>query len=179
MGTDKAFVEVAGRPLIDWVIAALTPVCSEIVIAGRPDGIGPVPGIGDPIAERRGPLSGVAAALEHAGQGTVLVVAVDQPWIRSETLEHLAEVESELAVVPVDSSGVRQTTCARYPTSMLPVALDELLAGGSIQSVVDRTAFVPIGPDLWRGWGEDGRSWYSVDTPDAVAQGLEKFGEPS
>ena len=179
MGRDKALVEVAGSSMIEWVAQALGAVCSGLVVAGRPDGVGPLPGIGDPVSERRGPLSGLASSLEYAEQGDVLVVAVDQPWVRPTTLQGLAEMASVLPVIPLDRDGVRQTTCARYPTSMLSVALDELYSGGSIQSAIDRTAFTPVTPETWEPWGEDGRSWFSVDTDEALAAGLERFGPPA
>lgn len=176
MGRDKAFVELGGRALVDHVSEALSLVCREVVVAGRPDGIAGLTGIADTVPERRGPLAGVTAALEYAGTGEVLVVAVDQPWIRHQTMVGLASVDSSLAVVPIDRKGYRQTTCARYPTTMLSVALDELYAGGSIQSALDRSAFTPIGPDVWEGWDEDGRSWFSVDTEASLADGIARFG---
>lgn len=178
MGTDKADVEVAGRPMAAWVLDALRSVCDRVVVAGRPDGLLGIAGLSDPVPERRGPLAGLVAALEHGGAAPVLLVATDQPWVRAETLRHLSERLGDLPLVPTDRGGARQTTCALYPASILPVALDELLAGGSIQSVLDRTAFDPVDEDLWRSWGEDGRSWFSVDTAAMIEQGLESFGPP-
>ena len=35
-----------------------------------------------------------------------------------------------------------------------------------------------IAPPQWREWGEDGRSWFSVDTPQALAEGLLRYGAP-
>ena len=35
MGTDKALVEVSGRPMIEWVADALSAVCDSVVVAGR------------------------------------------------------------------------------------------------------------------------------------------------
>jgi amidophosphoribosyltransferase len=32
-----------------------------------------------------------------------------------------------------------------------------------LQSLVDRVAFRPVTPGEWRAWGEDGRSWRSID----------------
>lgn len=177
MGTDKALVELSGRPMSAWVLQALAAVCDDVLVAGRPDGLGGVRGIADTMAGRRGPLAGLVAALE-AESAPVLVVATDQPWVRVETLRHLVGLVGDLPVVPVAHDGSRQTTCAVYPPGILSVALDELLAGGSIQSVLDRTAFVPVEEDTWRGWGEEGRSWFGVDTAEALAEGLARFGPP-
>lgn len=179
MGSDKTTVEVAGRPMSAWVIDALRPVCDRVVAAGRPEGVDGIPGLADPVPDRRGPLSGLVAALEAAGSAPVMLVATDQPWVRTRTLHELAAITNDLPIVPISADGVRQTTCALYPPGILSVALDELLAGGSIQSVLDRTAFDPIDEETWRGWDEDGRSWYSVDTLDALEAGVRRYGTPS
>lgn len=177
MGTDKALVELSGQPMSAWVLRALSTVCGDVLVAGRPDGLGGVRGVADTMTGRRGPLGGLVAALETES-APVLVVATDQPWVRAETLRHLVDLAGDLPVVPVAHDGSRQTTCAVYPPGILSVALDELLAGGSIQSVLDRTAFVPVEEELWRSWGEDGRSWFGVDTAEALVDGLARFGPP-
>lgn len=177
MGVDKALVEVGGRPMSAWVIDALAQACDKVIVAGRPEGLGGATGIADTMSGRRGPLAGLVAALE-AGSAPVLLVATDQPWVRSATLHRLADLAGELPVVPVSHDGSRQTTCAVYPPGILSVALDELLAGGSIQSVLDRTAFVPVEEETWRSWGEDGRSWFSADNEEALAEGAARFGPP-
>lgn len=179
MGTDKAMAEVNGRPMSAWVLDALRATCDRVVVTGRPSGLDGVPGLADPDSERRGPLAGAVAALQHGGNSPVLLVATDQPWVRPATLRHLVDAHIDLPLVPTDAEGARQSTCAIYPANILPVALDELLAGGSLQSVLDRTAFDHVDEETWRAWGEDGRSWYSADTPDAIRVGLERYGPPA
>ena len=174
MGSDKALLEVGSRAMIDWVADALDRACGRVVVSGRPDGHG-YPTLPDPDGAHRGPLTGLVAALEAFPGIPVALVAVDQPWVRAATLEQLGALVEELAVVPVEA-GVRQTTCAVYPPGLGEVARAELAGGGSLQSLLDVAAFRPVVD--WREWGEDGRSWYSVDTPQAVAAGLDRFGPP-
>lgn len=64
-------------------------------------------------------------------------------------------------------------TCARYPKGIAPVAVEE--GGGSIQTFAGRVAFEPVTPEVWGTWGEDGRSWFSVDTPEALREGTARF----
>jgi molybdopterin-guanine dinucleotide biosynthesis protein A len=174
MGTDKAAYAVAGRPMIEWVAEALESVCDRIVVAGREELAG-WETLADPGRPHRGPLAGLVAAL-HALPGRHLaVVSVDQPWVRSETLRRLGEMAGGLAAVPVDE-GVRQTTCAVYPPGLVDQAEAELAGGGSLQSLLDVTSFQPVVD--WRRFGEDGRSWFSVDTPRAAEEGLARFGLP-
>lgn len=177
MGADKATVEVGGATMAEHVAAALRAVCRRVVVAGRAEPVAGLDPLPDPGAPYRGPLAGLVSALEAAEGHWVLLVAVDQPWVRPVTLQRLADTADRLPVVPV-VDGVRQTTCACYPASLLHVATEELAGGGSIQSALDRAAFDPVVEDLWRSWGEDGRSWFSADTPEAIGEGLRRFGPP-
>jgi hypothetical protein len=77
--------------------------------------------------------------------------------------------------VPVDE-GARQVTCAAYPAAWAEAADVEDEAGGSIQSLLDRLPHREVAPAEWAAWGEDGRSWYSVDTPEAAAAALGRYG---
>lgn len=177
MGTDKAFVEIAGRPMVEWVATALGDVVQPLVIFGRSS----MPGfraLSDPVEGPVGPLAGVTAALAEAtatGTTAVVAVAVDQPFLRRETLRRLVETFDGEAVVPV-ADGARQVTCAVYPAAWHAAALRELSAGGSIQSLLDQMTPRLVAAAEWSGWGEDGASWFSVDDTAALAAGLERFG---
>ena len=176
MGSDKALLEVAGRPMVHWVAEAVADVCDDVVVAGRVAPIDGIPALPDAGGKYRGPLAGLVAALETWPHETVLLVAVDQPWVWPVTLRRLGERTERLPVAPVDA-GVRQTTCAAYPGSVADQAVAELAGGGSLQSLLDVVAFEAVVE--WREWGEDGRSWFSVDTPDDVETGLDRFGSPA
>lgn len=178
MGVDKATVLVGGRSMVELATRALDAVADRVVIAGRSTSMNGFVGVPDPVPGRLGPLAGLAAALSEAGDcgaEAVVVVAVDQPFVRAETLARLIERCAGQAVVP-SVDGVRQVTCAVYPTSWRSEALKELETGGSIQSLLDRMPHAAVPPVEWAAWGEDGRSWFSVDDADALAAGLERFG---
>ncbi len=177
MGTDKALIEIAGRHLAEIVAAALDAATEGIVVAGRPDGWLGLPGLPDLSSERKGPLAGLLAAASAHPDRSLLVVGVDQPWVRVETLASLARLTDDLPVVPVDG-GSRQTLCAGYPPGLLEQIRAEYEAAGSIQSLLDLVSFEPIVESTWQGWGEDGRSWYSVDTPESLDIGLARYGSP-
>ncbi len=173
MGADKATVEISGATMLDRVASAVASVTDRVVVLGSeregyeswPDDL---PG--------SGPLAGVVTALDRMGEDRALVVAVDNAFVQAETLSHLVTVESTLPVVPVDRDGVRQVTCAIYPKGIAAQAREEVESGGSIQTLLDRVSFLPITPDRWEEWGEDGRSWYSADTPEALAAGMRRYG---
>jgi molybdopterin-guanine dinucleotide biosynthesis protein A len=172
MGTDKAEIEISGVTLLDRVAGAIGQVTGRVVVLGReragyecwPDEA-PTPG----------PLAGLATALGRMGEDRVLMVAVDNAFVRAETLGRLAAIDSELPVVPVDAEGVRQVTCAIYPMAVASIARDEAETGGSIQTLLDRVSFLPVTPEVWSVWAEDGRSWFSVDTPEDIDLGRARF----
>lgn len=168
MGSDKALCDVGGRPMISWVMDALGSVADQVVVAGRPGGWDGHPGLADPDGIA-GPLAGLAAGLER-GQ-PVLLVAVDQPWVRPATLTKLASVGE--TAVPVHND-TRQVTCAVYYPGVATVVKQV----GSLQELMDLAMPLEITEPVWRSWGEDGRSWFSVDRPEDVNIGLERFGLP-
>ena len=165
MGRDKALVEIAGSRMIEWVSNALAEVADQVVVAGRPEGWAEHEGLVDPPG-LGGPLAGLVAALQMGSD--LLVVAVDQPWVRVETLQALAGMEG--TVVPIDD-GVRQVTCARY-------SVDVTVVAKSLQGLFDQIPYRSVDEQEWRSWGEDGRSWFSVDDEAALAEGLSRFGPP-
>jgi molybdopterin-guanine dinucleotide biosynthesis protein A/GNAT superfamily N-acetyltransferase len=166
MGRDKPGLEVAGRPMIEHVATALAQSGVErVMVAGRLvaglDGVPDPPGLA-------GPVAGLLAAFRRLPGRDVLLVAADQPMVAPATLRRLLDEPGD-AVVPVD--GARQTTCAVYRHACYP-ALERLVASDpnpSLQHLLDLVATTEVGPDSWRRWGEDGRSWRSIDTPDELA----------
>jgi molybdopterin-guanine dinucleotide biosynthesis protein A len=173
MGRDKGEVLVGAATMLDRVGSALATVSDHVVFLGPdrpgwecwPDAV-----------HAEGPLAGIATALGRTDHDQVVVVAVDHPFARPETLAGLIGLADDVPVVPVDREGVRQVTCAVYPRHVSGPAHDEAAAGGSIQSLLDRVSFRPVTPAEWGAWGEDGRSWFSVDDPDRVEEGMERFG---
>ncbi len=174
MGTDKALTLLGGRTLLDWVVTALSQVVPEVVVVGRERAEG-VRSIPDLESEGRGPAAGIATGLSEAAGRPVLAVAVDHPWVRPATLAAMLEVRP-LPVVPLDM--LYQISCAVYPARALPPVAEAARKGQSLQPVIPRLGGSLILPEYWRSWGEDGRSWFSVDTPDALRQGLRRYGSP-
>jgi amidophosphoribosyltransferase len=172
MGRDKSEVRVGNRKMLDIVGDAVARVTDRVVALGPdrdgwecwPDSV-----------HAEGPLAGIATALSRTDRDQVLVVAVDNPFVRFDTLQALIALASNVPVVPVDRQGVPQVTCALYPRVIADAALGEARSGGSIQSLLDRVSFRAVTPEEWEAWGEDGRSWYSVDEERDLDQGIARF----
>lgn len=173
MGRDKAQVEIGGVSMLDRIANTLWEQVDDVVVVGgdRPGALQDPPGIA-------GPLAGLAAGLAaFDGADAAFLTAVDHPFLRGETIRRLLNrFERKNAVIPVDEAGVRQVLCAVYPPMWAEQAEFEGAEGGSIQSLVDRLGFTPIEPTEWHSWEEDGRSWFSVDSPTKLEEGVRRYG---
>ncbi len=94
MGTDKAFVTLAGRPLLAHVVERLAPQVDRVVISSnappaRFAAFG-LPVLADILGGHRGPLAGVHAALTTFPDAGVVSVAVDLPLLPRDLVARLA-----------------------------------------------------------------------------------------
>jgi molybdopterin-guanine dinucleotide biosynthesis protein A len=173
MGRDKATIEVSGRTMLDTILEVAVGVGDPLVVGPGPVPKG-IPRTADLRPGRQGPLAGLESALAWASGRDVVLLAVDQPFLRSQTIAHLLG-EAGDAVVP-HAEGWLQVTCAVYRAACLAKARASLDGGErSLLAILDRVDTRVVEQPTWRRWGEDGRSWFSVDTPDRLAEGLARY----
>src|SRR3989344_7592119 len=95
MGQDKAFVSLAGRPLIEHVIARLAPQVDTLVISSNAPrenfAAFHLPVLADIHGGFRGPLAGVHAVLVTYPDDIVISVAVDLPLLPLDLVEQLKQ----------------------------------------------------------------------------------------
>jgi len=178
MGRDKATTLVGGTTMQEAVLDALASVPGDLVVVGHGVSSPSTATTADLRPGRQGPLAGLEAALRFAAGRTVFLVAVDQPYLRPETVRHLLDLDGDI-VVPV-ASGHPQVTCAVYRPACLTHVEAIFAEGGrrSIRELFGRVTVTDVTEETWRAWGEDGRSWFSIDTPEDIAEALERFGPP-
>jgi len=166
IGGAKATVELAGRPLIAYPVAALGAILPEVVILAKRDTELPaLEGVVvwiEPDTPRH-PLAGVAHALERAGGRAVLACAGDMPLITGELVSRLAGWGGYApAVVPRHPDGI-EPLLALYR----PVALSALHAAAR-EGVPARATVSDLGPD----WIElpDAGPLFSVNRPEDLVR---------
>lgn len=120
IGAPKATVELAGRPLIDYPLAALAAAGLEAIVVAKGTSILP-PSLTAEIVvepdEPTHPLAGIVAALRHVGRPLV-VVGCDFPFVPPELLRELADAAEPLVVPAPD--GEPQPLVARWTPELLP-----------------------------------------------------------
>ena len=179
---DVALMEVGGVSMAARVSFAVSQL-GDVLVVGRPGtlaGVAAVPYYRrDSHSELTGLVTGMRAALDLSPPGVrprVLFVGVDQPYVRIETLRFLlAFAGTNEAVVPVDD-GKRQATCGVYPSSWLARAEAADDDDRSLEEFLETVRVREIDPDAWRGWGEDGRSWFKVGDQGSLDEARRRFG---
>ncbi len=125
-GQDKGLVPFAGRPLVEWVLAALVPQVGTLLInANRNQET--YGSLGHPVIEDRiegfqGPLAGFASAMAAVSTPWMVTVPCDGPFLAPDLVERLcAALEREGAEIAVATDGARmQPVYALLPVALAP-----------------------------------------------------------
>lgn len=92
MGTDKSFVKLLGKPMIEHIIERLSDLgqSETILITNRPDDYAHLglPMHADVIPEK-GSLGGIYSAIYHSQYPHTLVVACDMPFVNPALLRYM------------------------------------------------------------------------------------------
>ena len=129
-GRDKTHIRVFGRTLLESQCDVLRQCAHRIFLVGYRGAAVDAPVV--PIPDRvpdSGPLSGLDAALEAAGDDPLIVVACDMPNLDPALLRFMADgLNGHDAVVPRTERGYHPL-CAVYAQSCRPAVQDRLQRG--------------------------------------------------
>jgi molybdopterin-guanine dinucleotide biosynthesis protein A len=182
MGKDKAWLEIAGRPMIEHVIAALQPVTTSVAIIANDSeyarlGLPVLPDSQSGI----GPLEAIRISLLNTKGPRALLVGCDLPFVTSELFRFLVSLDGPYeAVVPMSANEKLEPLCAIYCTSSLN-DVDKLIEAGErkISLLYDRiaTRFVRF-EELQHLAGSE-LFFNNVNTPGDYAKAVENFNKTS
>jgi molybdopterin-guanine dinucleotide biosynthesis protein A len=164
IGGSKAIVELHGRPLIEYPLAALEGAFNDVAVIAKADTELPsLPGMTvwiEPDAPRH-PLAGILQALLLARGRPVFACAADLPFVTSELVEWVAGAEpgDAPAIVPT-STGASQPLFALY----LPQAAELLAATREWADRPLREAVSRLRPRLLEI--PDPELFFNVNSPD-------------
>jgi molybdopterin-guanine dinucleotide biosynthesis protein A len=165
MGTAKATLELGGRPLLEYPLAAVQGAGLEPVVVAKPDSRLPplaVPRWEEP-AEPVHPLTGIIAALRAAGDRPVLAVACDMPFVTAELIADLAAHVAPLVVPEAD--GRLHPLLARWHPSLLPSLCDALDREAPLRVVAADLDAQRLGTPELRRFGDPARLLFNVNAP--------------
>ena len=135
-GEDKGLIELGGRRLIEYIIAALTPQTDSIIInANRHhDAYAEygLPVVADMLSDYLGPLVGMASGMQATDRPWIVTVPCDSPFIPADLVATLSgTLALQQADICVAHDGERmQPVFAMLRCDLLPDLLGYLEDGG-------------------------------------------------
>jgi molybdopterin-guanine dinucleotide biosynthesis protein A len=133
LGTEKGLKIYGSKPLVSYSIAALEPLCSEILLSANYE-LEIYSKFGLKIVQDEirgiGPLGGLLACLKQSQTRFNLVLSCDIPFVETDLLKYLlAQIDNEQVVVPVHGDGVVEPLCGYYNTNVISQIEESLRSG--------------------------------------------------
>ena len=166
MGRDKALLDWHGRTLLEHMVDLISSVTNNVHVVGR-----------DPLPDRlpgRGPLAGIATALEISGTDTNLVVAVDLPLLTKEFLNYLrsqAELSNDRLITC--KIGSDYPLCLVIRQALLPEVHSRMTGKDlSLHGWIENSAARIISESELRGGGFNPSQFRNINTEDEYRAAL-------
>jgi molybdopterin-guanine dinucleotide biosynthesis protein A len=176
MGTDKSFVPLLGRPLIEHVLAKIGSLGQEktILITNRPDDYAHLglPTFKD-VIPGKGALGGIYSALEHSQSDYVLILACDMPFLNPDLLLYMVALREEDGgpydvLVPL-VAGHPQGLHAVYSQACRPPIREQIDANRlKVISFYDQVRVRCVEPPEWSRFDPQGLSFHNINTPEEL-----------
>ena len=169
MGTDKALVQLGGKPLIEHILARVQGLGDDVLItSNHPEGLAylGIPLVRDPIPGA-GALAGLHTALNAAQGDRVLVLACDMPFVNRQLIEYMIGLAPSADVVVPQYAGYFEPMHAIYSEECLP-AIESSLSNGQtrVVSFYDEVQVRTIDETEIARFDPLGRSFFNINTPE-------------
>ena len=132
MGSDKAFVMLDGRTLLDRALGLARAITPDVRIVGDGEKFGQYATVVGDIFPNCGPLAGIHTALRASRAELNLILAVDLPFLTPAFLQFMisqAEKAPKALVTLAHAAGGWQPLCAVYRGGFADAAEQALQAG--------------------------------------------------
>jgi molybdopterin-guanine dinucleotide biosynthesis protein A len=177
MGTDKSFVPLLGKLMIEYVLEAVAGLGEEQMLITNKQAeyaFLNLPMYGD-IYPDMGPLGGFHSALSHAATPYILVVACDMPWLNRPLLEYMVSIRGSADIIvprwekyPEPLHAIYSQECLEPITANLDAGLLKLTAFFEKVRVnyLERETIAQYDPA--------GQSFRNVNTPEELERAKEE-----
>ena len=182
MGTDKAFLELAGKPLIVRAVELARETVPEVKIVGDPGKFSAFGTVIEDVHRDCGPLGGIHAALKSSEAERNLILAVDLPFVTVQFLKYLlARAESSGATVTVPCVGrFFQPLCSVYCKAFLFSAERALSEGkNKIDQLFRENTLCTVSEDEMAANGFDSSIFRNLNTPEEWQAAMRYFASNS
>jgi molybdopterin-guanine dinucleotide biosynthesis protein A len=171
-GGDKPLRLLAGRPMLDHVLARLRPQCGACAInanngAARFAAFG-LPVLPDTLPGHPGPLAGILAAMEASPCAWVVTVPGDSPFLPLDLVArlHAAREAAGAPMACAASGGFAHPPVALWPRALAGELRAAVLAG---ERKIDHwTAGHGVATAVWESMPHD--PFFNANTPEELAE---------
>ena len=124
-GKDKGLVELANRPLIEYVIDAIKPQVETIILNANRNqeqySQYGYPVISDALHDYQGPLAGFISALKSSATGYIVTLPCDGPFLPKDLVERLilALTDNEAEIAVAHDGDRMQPVYSLIPTTLI------------------------------------------------------------
>ena len=181
MGSDKGLLPLAGKPLIEHLLARVDGLGDEILITTnqpqRYSYLG-VKLVADAVPDA-GTLAGLQTALSAAQGASVLVLACDMPFVSRPLLQHLIRLAPQADVVIPQHRGNYEPLHAVYNKYNCLHALEAALEAGEkrVISFFPRVQVAIVGEAELARLDPKGSSFFNINTPEELDQAERMLAE--
>jgi molybdenum cofactor guanylyltransferase len=178
MGSEKAFLELAGRPLLAHSLDLARSVAAEVRIVGDPNKFAAFGAVVQDLYSGCGPLGGIHAALAGSSTDWNVILGVDLPFVSARFLHYLvAEAQASGAVVTVPSAnGYLQPLCAVYRKELCMAAERALSAAkNKVDALFSEVSLRVLGEDELASAGFHPSIFRNLNTPAEWEEAKREF----
>lgn len=170
MGSDKAWLDLGGRPVLPELLRRLGEATSRpaLVVAREGQDLPPVDArIVRDLRPRQGPLGGLLTALAAMDEARAVVVACDQPFVIPELIRVLASRTPTADAVLPERGGRLEPLPGIYAASCVPAVHRAILAGERRMDGFLGAVRVDAVPESdWRAGDPEGVSFLNLNSPE-------------
>lgn len=176
MGTDKSFVPILGKPLIEHLLTRIGELGQDetLLITNQPSEYAY---LGLPMFEDvlpgKGSLGGIYTALYHSSQPYTLAIACDMPFVNPPLLRHMMALRQgdQFDVIVPRVEGYPEGLHAIYSKACLPPIRERLEANQlKVIGFYERVRVRYIDEAEYQQFDPKGQSFYNVNTPEELAE---------
>jgi molybdenum cofactor guanylyltransferase len=173
MGTDKAFVTLGGRPLLDHALTTARSVAGEVRIVGASTKFAAFAPVVEDTFVGCGPLAGIHAALRASQTDLNIILAVDLPFLPPTLLHFLIgkarHSTASLVIVPRTLQRW-QPLCAVYRRSFADLAETALRSGRyKIDTLFAETEVRVVEKEEFQAAGFSPEIFRNLNTPEELS----------
>jgi molybdenum cofactor guanylyltransferase len=180
MGQDKAFLTLAGTPMIQRAVDRLKPQVARLILnvheaTNDLDKYG-LPVVTDPPGNHEGPLAGILASLRWAeaqGFPWIATAAVDTPFFPDDLVVRLEAAAQDKPMAAARSGGRLHPVFGLWKAALAPVLEREI--GKGLRSVHQWVALHDAGIADWAIAPYD--PFFNINKPEDVARAAQMIDE--